>query len=155
MTKAAQIHLVKGLALAAGPRIRVNSVSPGLMLTVCYTIRHPSPSPSLLPSYPTLSLPPPLSISCDYIHITARHIREKTGTDMLTAYPPFRVYRNGAYSSRKRNNRPPGTGRRSSASPRSTTWPTRCCASPGAGASPALTPSLTGGSVFERERVCV
>ncbi|KAK1512664.1 short-chain dehydrogenase [Colletotrichum tamarilloi] len=33
VTKAAQIHLVKGLALAAGPRIRVNSVSPGLMLT--------------------------------------------------------------------------------------------------------------------------
>ncbi|KAH6888686.1 hypothetical protein B0T10DRAFT_59524 [Thelonectria olida] len=34
VTKAAQIHLVKGLALAASPRIRVNSVSPGLMLTV-------------------------------------------------------------------------------------------------------------------------
>ncbi|KAJ0313471.1 hypothetical protein COL5a_010077 [Colletotrichum fioriniae] len=33
VTKAAQIHLVKGLALAASPRIRVNSVSPGLMLT--------------------------------------------------------------------------------------------------------------------------
>ncbi|KAF4984074.1 hypothetical protein FZEAL_653 [Fusarium zealandicum] len=33
VTKAAQIHLAKGLALAASPRIRVNSVSPGLMLT--------------------------------------------------------------------------------------------------------------------------
>ncbi|WYZ34938.1 hypothetical protein EsH8_I_001214 [Colletotrichum jinshuiense] len=33
VTKAAQIHLVKGLAMAAGPRVRVNSVSPGLMLT--------------------------------------------------------------------------------------------------------------------------
>ncbi|OHE99532.1 short-chain dehydrogenase [Colletotrichum orchidophilum] len=33
VTKAAQIHLVKGLAVAAGPRVRVNSVSPGLMLT--------------------------------------------------------------------------------------------------------------------------
>ena len=45
MTKAAQIHLAKGLANAAGPSIRVNSVSPGLMMTVrtpratiaCYT----------------------------------------------------------------------------------------------------------------------
>lgn len=34
VSKAAQIHLVKGLAVAASPRIRVNSVSPGLMLTV-------------------------------------------------------------------------------------------------------------------------
>ncbi|KAF6841563.1 short-chain dehydrogenase [Colletotrichum musicola] len=33
VTKAAQIHLVKALAIAAGPRIRVNSVSPGLLLT--------------------------------------------------------------------------------------------------------------------------
>ncbi|CAM1505590.1 Fc.00g112270.m01.CDS01 [Cosmosporella sp. VM-42] len=33
VTKAAQIHLVKGLALAAGPKVRVNCVSPGLMLT--------------------------------------------------------------------------------------------------------------------------
>jgi len=33
VTKAAQIHLVKGLAIAASPRIRVNSVAPGLMLT--------------------------------------------------------------------------------------------------------------------------
>ncbi|KAK7432708.1 hypothetical protein QQZ08_000567 [Neonectria magnoliae] len=33
VTKAAQIHLVKGLALAASPKVRVNSVSPGLMLT--------------------------------------------------------------------------------------------------------------------------
>lgn len=34
VTKAAQIHLVKGLAISAGPNIRVNTVSPGLMLTV-------------------------------------------------------------------------------------------------------------------------
>ncbi|KAI9904671.1 hypothetical protein N3K66_001200 [Trichothecium roseum] len=33
VTKAAQIHLAKGLANAAGPSIRVNSVSPGLMMT--------------------------------------------------------------------------------------------------------------------------
>jgi NAD(P)-dependent dehydrogenase (short-subunit alcohol dehydrogenase family) len=33
VTKAAQIHLVKSLALIAGP-IRVNSVSPGILLTV-------------------------------------------------------------------------------------------------------------------------
>ncbi len=34
VTKAAQIHLVKALAIAAAPKIRVNSVSPSLMLTV-------------------------------------------------------------------------------------------------------------------------
>lgn len=34
VTKAAQIHLVKGLAISAGPNIRVNTISPGLMLTV-------------------------------------------------------------------------------------------------------------------------
>ncbi|KAH6648284.1 short chain dehydrogenase [Truncatella angustata] len=33
VTKAAQIHLVKGLAQMAAPRVRVNSVSPGLLLT--------------------------------------------------------------------------------------------------------------------------
>jgi NAD(P)-dependent dehydrogenase (short-subunit alcohol dehydrogenase family) len=33
VTKAAQIHLVKGLAVAAGPKIRVNTVSPGLLMT--------------------------------------------------------------------------------------------------------------------------
>ncbi|KAK8056909.1 hypothetical protein PG993_002136 [Apiospora rasikravindrae] len=33
VTKAAQIHLVKNLAVMAAPRIRVNSVSPGLLLT--------------------------------------------------------------------------------------------------------------------------
>lgn len=33
VTKAAQLHLAKGLALAAAPKIRVNSVSPGLLLT--------------------------------------------------------------------------------------------------------------------------
>ncbi|KAJ9157522.1 NAD(P)-binding protein [Pleurostoma richardsiae] len=33
VTKAAQIHLAKGLAIIAAPKIRVNTVSPGLMLT--------------------------------------------------------------------------------------------------------------------------
>jgi len=33
VTKAAQIHLMKGLATICGPKIRCNSVSPGLMLT--------------------------------------------------------------------------------------------------------------------------
>ncbi|KAL9095416.1 MAG: hypothetical protein Q9165_002287 [Trypethelium subeluteriae] len=33
VTKAAQIHLAKSLAVICSPRIRVNSVSPGLMLT--------------------------------------------------------------------------------------------------------------------------
>ncbi|KAI1466797.1 NAD(P)-binding protein [Daldinia caldariorum] len=32
-TKAAQIHLMKGLAIMAAPKIRVNTVSPGLLLT--------------------------------------------------------------------------------------------------------------------------
>ncbi|KAJ0121409.1 short-chain dehydrogenase [Diaporthe amygdali] len=33
VTKAAQLHLAKGLAMLAAPKIRVNSVSPGLLLT--------------------------------------------------------------------------------------------------------------------------
>jgi len=33
VTKAAQIHLAKGLAVILAPKVRVNSVSPGLMLT--------------------------------------------------------------------------------------------------------------------------
>jgi len=33
VTKAAQIHLAKGLAVLAAPKIRVNTVSPGLLLT--------------------------------------------------------------------------------------------------------------------------
>src|SRR5271155_4154082 len=33
VTKAAEIHLTKGLAVIAGPRIRCNTVSPGLMMT--------------------------------------------------------------------------------------------------------------------------
>lgn len=33
VTKAAQIHMVKGLATICGPAVRVNSVSPGLMMT--------------------------------------------------------------------------------------------------------------------------
>lgn len=34
MTKAAQIYLVKALAKLVGPTVRVNSVSPGILLTV-------------------------------------------------------------------------------------------------------------------------
>ncbi|GFG13783.1 short-chain dehydrogenase [Aspergillus udagawae] len=34
VTKAALIHLVKSLAIIAAPKIRVNSVSPGVLLTV-------------------------------------------------------------------------------------------------------------------------
>lgn len=34
VTKAAQLHLAKGLAMISAPKIRVNSVSPGLLLTV-------------------------------------------------------------------------------------------------------------------------
>lgn len=33
VTKAAQIHLTKGLAMIYGPQIRCNAVSPGLLLT--------------------------------------------------------------------------------------------------------------------------
>jgi len=33
VTKAAEIHLIKGLAIIGGPKIRCNSVSPGLMMT--------------------------------------------------------------------------------------------------------------------------
>ena len=33
VTKAAQIHLMKGLATICGPKIRCNTISPGLMLT--------------------------------------------------------------------------------------------------------------------------
>lgn len=33
VTKAAEIHLMKGLAVICGPKIRCNSVSPGLMMT--------------------------------------------------------------------------------------------------------------------------
>lgn len=33
VTKAAEIHLTKGLAIICGPRIRCNSISPGLMMT--------------------------------------------------------------------------------------------------------------------------
>lgn len=39
VSKAAQIHLIKSLALIAAPTIRVNSVSPGLLMTVgCMSI---------------------------------------------------------------------------------------------------------------------
>lgn len=34
VTKAAQIHLVKALAKIVGPSVRVNSVSPGILMTV-------------------------------------------------------------------------------------------------------------------------
>ncbi|KAI6083707.1 short chain dehydrogenase [Hypoxylon rubiginosum] len=33
VTKAAQIHMAKGLARMVGPRVRINTVSPGLLLT--------------------------------------------------------------------------------------------------------------------------
>ena len=33
VTKAAQIHLTKGLALICGPKVRCNAISPGLMMT--------------------------------------------------------------------------------------------------------------------------
>jgi len=33
VTKAAQIHLMKALAIIAAPHIRVNSISPGILLT--------------------------------------------------------------------------------------------------------------------------
>ncbi|KAH9909952.1 short chain dehydrogenase [Xylariomycetidae sp. FL2044] len=33
VTKAAQLHMIKGLACMVGPRVRVNSVSPGLLQT--------------------------------------------------------------------------------------------------------------------------
>lgn len=38
VTKAAQLHLAKGLAMIAAPKIRVNSVSPGLLMTVSLVI---------------------------------------------------------------------------------------------------------------------
>lgn len=50
VTKAAQIHLVKNLAVMAAPRIRVNSVSPGLLLTVGYfflSLASPPPPPKI------------------------------------------------------------------------------------------------------------
>lgn len=34
VTKAAHLHLAKALAMLAAPKVRVNSVSPGLLLTV-------------------------------------------------------------------------------------------------------------------------
>ena len=34
VTKAAQIHRMKGLAMISGPKVAVNAVSPGLMMTV-------------------------------------------------------------------------------------------------------------------------
>ena len=41
VTKAAQLHLAKGLAMIAAPKIRVNSVSPGLLLTVSFVRMRP------------------------------------------------------------------------------------------------------------------
>ncbi len=38
VTKAAQIHLIKSLAVISAPSIRVNCVSPGILLTVCYPL---------------------------------------------------------------------------------------------------------------------
>lgn len=53
VTKAAQLHLAKGLAMIAAPKIRVNSVSPGLLLTVSQTIG----------CAPFFSFPPPPTLS--------------------------------------------------------------------------------------------
>jgi NAD(P)-dependent dehydrogenase (short-subunit alcohol dehydrogenase family) len=55
VTKAAQLHLVKALAVMAAPNIRVNSVSPGLLLTVS-SITSPIPSPEK-PCHPNTPLP--------------------------------------------------------------------------------------------------
>lgn len=41
VTKAAQLHLMKALAKISGPHIRVNSISPGLLLTA--STRFPPP----------------------------------------------------------------------------------------------------------------
>lgn len=38
VTKAAHLHLAKALAMLAAPKVRVNSVSPGLLLTVSQTL---------------------------------------------------------------------------------------------------------------------
>lgn len=40
VTKAAQIHLVKCLARITSPKIRVNSVSPGILMTVSAEMDH-------------------------------------------------------------------------------------------------------------------
>jgi NAD(P)-dependent dehydrogenase (short-subunit alcohol dehydrogenase family) len=44
VTKAAQLHLVKTLAKVARPQIRVNSVSPGILMTVGYIFASTWPS---------------------------------------------------------------------------------------------------------------
>ncbi len=38
VTKAAQIHLIKSLAVIAAPTIRVNCTSPGVLLTVSIVV---------------------------------------------------------------------------------------------------------------------
>lgn len=38
VTKAAQVHLIKCLAGVVGPKVRVNCVSPGILMTVCRPI---------------------------------------------------------------------------------------------------------------------
>lgn len=38
VSKAAQIHLVKSLAIIAAPKVRVNSVSPGVLLTASISL---------------------------------------------------------------------------------------------------------------------
>ena len=40
VTKAAHLHLAKALAMLAAPKVRVNSVSPGLLLTVSKSLSH-------------------------------------------------------------------------------------------------------------------
>jgi NAD(P)-dependent dehydrogenase (short-subunit alcohol dehydrogenase family) len=39
VTKAAHLHLAKALAMLAAPKVRVNTVSPGLLLTVSWMLR--------------------------------------------------------------------------------------------------------------------
>jgi len=43
VTKAAQIHLIKSLASIVSPRVRVNSVSPGILMTVHPPVTYTSP----------------------------------------------------------------------------------------------------------------
>lgn len=49
VTKAAQLQLVKCLAVTVGPKIRVNTVLPGLLLTEWVSTSSPLP---LFPSWP-------------------------------------------------------------------------------------------------------
>jgi NAD(P)-dependent dehydrogenase (short-subunit alcohol dehydrogenase family) len=56
VTKAAQLQLVKCLAVTVGPKIRVNTVLPGLLLTE-WVRNLPLPYTLLPPTHISLSLP--------------------------------------------------------------------------------------------------